>query len=139
MEKYNLHSIKKQAMNRPQVGIFWFITPTNIISFSREIYSAEQNADAPYDHITAWHKVLSAYPKLRGKDYDNVPRGRVTLVDGIFYILVGKDYANKSVIEKIRKEFNIPANRYRAEFDEHYETLPVDDYLGSILDQDFAA
>lgn len=136
MGKYNLHSIKKMAASRPQVGIFWFITPDNIISFGREVYSGEKNADAPYDHITVWNRVMTAYPKLRSKDYDNVPRGRVTLIDGVFIILVGKDYQNQSVINKIIKEFHVPRNNFKVIVDEHYETMPYDPFLGSILNYD---
>jgi len=135
MAKYNLNNIKKNAGLRSKVGIFWFVN-NNIVSFDRDVLAGEKRADAPYDHMHVWDKMLKGYPSLRGKDYYNVPRGRVTLVDGIFNILIGSDIQNSNIVSKICKEYNIPRDRYQVIIDDHYETQPVDPLMSLIMENE---
>ena len=135
MAKYNLNDIKKNAGLRSKVGIFWIVN-NNIVSFDRDVLSGEKRGDAPYDHMHVWDKMLRGYPSLRGKDYYNVPRGRVTLVDGVFNVLIGEDSNNPGIISKILKEYNIPRDRYHVIIDDHYETQPVDPLISLIMDND---
>lgn len=132
-KSFNL-SRKKTAATAPRVGIFWIIN-NDVVSFQREVVPGEMWADSSFDHMHMWSRVISRYPNLQGKDYDNVPRGRVTLIESKFMILTGKDWENPGILAKIRKEFFLPANVIVRD-DEHYETMPVDPLMEDILNYD---
>lgn len=136
MRIFNLQKLRKQAGN-PKVGVWWLIN-NNIISFTKDIprgaYATD--ADSPQDHINVWGMLLRAYPNLRSKDYDNVPRGRVTLRDGRFAILLGQQEFSQGVQNKVMREFSLPANLTDVIVDEHYETQAVDPLFADIMSTD---
>lgn len=134
-KKYNRSRMKKVAC-APRVGIFWIINE-QVVAFHRDLIGGELTGDSPYDHIQVWSRVQSAFPRLRSKDYDNIPRGRVTLVDGVFNILVGSDWRTPSLVEKIRREFCVPRNKMNVLQDEHYLTQTEDPMMTSILNGEF--
>jgi hypothetical protein len=131
---FNLSRLKKTAAATSKVGVFWIING-NVVSFQTEVIPGQKYADSPFDHVHMWPRVISRYPDLQSKDYDNVPRGRVTFIEGTYIILTGRDWESPDILAKIRKEFSLPANAIVKQ-DEHYETVPVDPLMEDILNYD---
>lgn len=120
----------------PMVGIFWIhdgeVIPPNGIGCSATIRDAPEVAgycDSPADHIGAWPLVTKLYPELRGKEYDEVPRGRVTMHKGsgqFLAMLPPEVVDDVDVRRKIANEFNLPKNNTKFIGDDHYR-LSMDD------------
>lgn len=82
--------------------------------------------DTPFDHWEKWPLMQKAFPELADLEYDNIPRGRVTLYQGRFKIVVGPDNKSPQVLSQIMKIFNLPRNQTDSVIDEHYITLKPD-------------
>jgi len=109
----------------PEIGIFWLIGG-EVITFSVLARDAESYAgfrDSPHDHINAWPSVQKTYPAVRGKEYDEVPRGRVTYTDssGRYQVLMPPELiGDKNMRRAIASEFSLPIAKSDFVGDEHY-------------------
>ena len=116
-------------MNRdkqPRLGIFW-IDGENVISYSVPLDRAEHVggfANYPHGHAQLWPLVVRSYPRLRGKSYDQVPRGRVTFETAVerFRLLVPRAVAiDQAIVERLTRRFQLPPERTRVVADAHYD------------------
>lgn len=117
----------KKARISPQTGIYWVIDG-DVVEISQDAHEQTWQAgfkDSPYDHITYWPKIQSAYPNLKHLDYDEVPRGRVIAVEPDTYrvFIPTEEAGNTSLINKIIRTFQLPRNKVQIiDDDPHYVT-----------------
>ena len=115
---------KKDAI--PELGIFWIDDSGTMFAESVSLRDAEDYGEFRIfegSHVDSWDKAVRANPKWRGKEYEEVPRGRVVYrrdpkkPEFIVYLpkRIGK-YKNKVVAR-----FNLPSGHVRFDTsDEHY-------------------
>jgi len=118
---------------KPKLGIFWYDYKSNklfgVEKGDAELYSSQGRlATYPKLHKTYWqkmhHKAVANNDTesifYREHDYTQIPRGRVFLENGIFYVNVG-DWINGTINgvhcidsnalrELLLDEFNLPEN-----------------------------
>ena len=124
-------AIKEQS---PKVGIFWIdidnrklecVFPDPVISIP--VNPGEEYISGDYAHVTLWDNLrsLNLIPdKWRDKEYEYVPRGRVTydVKRDKYYV-----YASKKIVKKkwfqdrIISEFSLPRHNTVFKSDLHYE------------------
>ena len=132
---FNLNQYKKQVeAAQPMLGIFW-IYRGQIIEFSvpaAGIPPIGGFKDSSYDHAAYWKQVCSMHPELKGKEYWTVPRGRVTYTaNGVYHVVMStKNAANRILLARIMRLFNLPQGRTIAVADAHYNDMPqnMDDF-----------
>ena len=111
---------------QPRLGIFW-IVGRKIISYSVPLDRAEHAggfANYPHGHAQLWPLVVRSDPRLWGKTYDQVPRGRVTCdtASDTFMILVPRAVADdRAAIEQLVCRFGLPHERTKVMDDAHYD------------------
>lgn len=117
--------------NSPEgrVGIFWFYRGTVIADSvpwpEGEEYGEFMNGLS--DHCTCWSQVQRQMPALRRYEYEQVQRGRVIYNKGtdIFTVLgnerLMKDERRRALV---LEAFQLPRERTRFLFDEHYGPVP---------------
>jgi len=126
----HMSATTKNAKN-PQVGVFWLIA-RKIIAFSQPLEHVHVVAgaqDSDFGHDPLWPKVVQRFPKLRGKEYWQVPRGRVLYrVKEELFVIFGpaRVVSNKRLVAQIAREFNLPIGQYRGIADMHYDPPPAD-------------
>jgi hypothetical protein len=92
----------------PRIGIFWLEGDT-VHDFSHDcggIPPVGGFRTSPEDHVSTWKKLQGMVPAFQGKEYDAVPRGRVTYTEatGMFNLLVPPHVAgNKKMIGRISR------------------------------------
>lgn len=128
---------------RPKLGIFWYNYADNVLfgveKGDAELYKAQGRlATYPKLHKTYWQKMHHKAVALGDKesifynehDYTLIPRGRVFLEDGVYYVNVG-DWINGDInghkcidAQKLRQliidEFNLPES-FKFRLDEHWD------------------
>ncbi len=114
-----------EPVQSPQLGIFW-MHGRKLIHFAAPaegVQEVEGFRDSPFDHDAYWVEVTKCHPKLREKEYFEVPRGRViyTRSTGHYRILTSRKLARDAdCIRRVRAAFQLPADT-EVLVDEHYE------------------
>ena len=115
-------------MTTPKLGIFWVVgEQKEIIFFSVPLDRAEYAggfANYRHGHVDLWRFVCRSRPRLRGVEYESVPRGRVTydVEDNAYNLLVPTAYLrNTEIITKLIGHFALPPAQVRVVADEHYD------------------
>ncbi len=112
----------------PHVGIFWAYR-TSVIAFVEPATTVEPVGgvrDSSFAHDALWSRVQHRYPELFGREYFDVPRGRVVhrVADGLFDVfLPTKLQANPRWIDRIKATFALPETGTRFRTDPHYEPV----------------
>lgn len=110
----------------PRVGIFW-INGEELIAFSVPLDRAENVGgivNYPHGHVHIWPLVLRSHPQLAGKEYEEVPRGRVSyLADAnSFNLLLPSAYLNnRRLTANAIDKFGLRKAHVRIMADEHYD------------------
>jgi hypothetical protein len=113
----------------PKVGIFWFIGKETVI-FSEEARNISAVAgfkNYHEGHADVWNKVVKAYPQVRGKEYFEVPRGRVLFdVEAGKYIIYvsAADSQKKNKMYEVMRQFSLPIQKTIIRKDLHYDLDP---------------
>jgi hypothetical protein len=122
-----------------EVGIFWFITPTEILQDSVPLSKGQDDGEfinGPSGHYEFWERLKEQIPSLRGIEYDRVPRGRViySKKEQLFLVYGSKAMvSNKNMRMLILRDFNLVGCEVRFLDDSHYEI----DRLVSLMSGDF--
>ncbi|MBJ6802762.1 hypothetical protein [Geomonas propionica] len=125
--------------NLGEVGIYWFITPSEILQDSVPRTEGDDDGDfvnGPSGHYEFWEHLKTQIPNLKGTEYDRVPRGRViySKKDSTFLV-----YGSTETISNpqrrliIERDFRLRGERVKYIQDSHYET----DHLISIIPEEF--
>lgn len=128
----NLHQSKQSCdVSRPtktgEVGIFWFITSSEILQDSVPFTEGEDDGDfinGPSGHYEYWESLKLKMPVLHSVEYDRVPRGRVVFIkiDETFVV-----YSSNGIVscpakrEILMEHFNLKLCKVRFTQDDHYE------------------
>ena len=112
---------KNKIAALPDLGIFWMsLDGKSFFKSTVSIRNADKYGEFRiYDtpHYTEWNKAVRANPKWRGKEYEEIPRGRVVLHvvpnDNTFIVYMPKQL--KKHENKVLREFRLP--RSMTEFD----------------------
>ena len=111
-----------------EVGIFWIDDDGTMFADSVSLDNAEVAGDfRDYgsSHYVIWDKAIRANPKWKGKEYEEVPRGRVVcridLKKPVFTVYMAKRLSRFK--KKVIRRLNLPAGQIHWDFsDEHYQT-----------------
>ena len=128
MAKYNYSKMKKEA-GQPCVGIFWIRNTGQTIDFPKPlntIHGVSNFFDSPDTHYNMWNRVRTTFPEFAGKEYEEVPRGRV-IFDGNsqrFKVYVPSDLVNTIIKNNIISGFGLPVAKVDFIGDSHYITPP---------------
>lgn len=116
----------KKKASIPELGIFWIDDSGTMYAESVSLKDAEDYGDFKIfggNHFELWEKAVRANPKWDGKEYEEIPRGRVVYRKGKkpeFII-----YLPKKIVKykgKIIGRFNLPSAYVRLDTsDEHYQ------------------
>lgn len=118
-----------KVASAPRVGIFWIDVETNkIYSDSVGLRDAEDYGDYKIGktvHYDAWKKIKPQNPKWSGKQYEDVPRGRVIYKKDpkkpMFVVFMCDECKNKKIENAVMGEFSIPSGHVKFDYtDEHY-------------------
>ena len=115
---------KKGAI--PEVGIFWLDDSGTMFAESVSLRDADDYGDCRIfagSHYDLWKKAVSAVPKWIGKEYEEVPRGRVVYKRDPkkpeFVVYMPKKAVKYK--SKVIGRFNLPSGYVRIDTsDEHY-------------------
>lgn len=116
---------KKAAI--PELGIFWIDDSGTMFAEGVPLNAAEDYGDFKIfggNHYDLWDKATRANPKWKGKEYEEVPRGRVVYKKDIkkpeFIIYLPKKIAKFK--NKVIGKFNLPSGYVKVDTsDEHYQ------------------
>jgi hypothetical protein len=112
-------------MKSPKVGIFWLVKG-KLIFDSTPVRDAEPYGDCknhPLGHIDHWKQLQNAGMVPRDVEYEENPRGRVVynVKTKTFLLLADNCVLQKaSLIKKIMKELQLPADKTKCDTDSHY-------------------
>jgi hypothetical protein len=125
---------KVKAEETPKVGIFWVDLKGRKLKFifsdpvrSLEISPGVESVSGDYEHLAIWEKLKrqDLLPsKWRDKEYEYIPRGRVTfntLKKKYFVYTSKKVIGNKWFRNQVVFDFSLPRNTTEFESDIHYE------------------
>jgi hypothetical protein len=119
---------RNPASREPLVGIFWCEGSTahlHAVPLSEGVPYGDC-VNGPLDHVEFWPELERQHPHLRGREYFELPRGRVVFrrTQNRFAVLMDARLHTKAIKTKLVKLFRLPAGRYRFERDAHYTTDP---------------
>ena len=112
----------------PEVGIFWIDdSDGTMFADSVSLKDSEQAGvfcDYGSSHYVMWDKAVRVNPKWKGKEYEQIPRGRVVcrmdLGKPVFIVYLPKILLKFK--SKILARFNIPVGHTKFDTsDEHYQ------------------
>ena len=115
----------------PRLGIFWgirigdgkpTILPISVPETEVPLIGGFRTLDT--GHIDAWPTILSTTPLLKGKEYDEVPRGRVNWreEDGRYLLIADRKLISKNFLKQIMIVFKLPEKKTLVMSDPHYRT-----------------
>ena len=114
----------RKSRPNPRVGIWWLVGKT-LVAFTETLDRVQVVGgvrDSDLAHADIWPRVVGRYPKLRAKEYESIPRGRVLQHGEVFHILMPKSFAgDQKVIAKLLKRFQLQSHCYHVVADEHYD------------------
>jgi len=128
------------ARTSGEVGIFWFITSTEILQDSVPLSEGHDDGDfinGPSGHYVYWESLKTCIPSLIGIEYDRVPRGRViySKLDGTFLVYGSKAMmSDRKMRQLILNDFSLEASNVRFIADDHYEMDQMVDLLSHKFD-----
>lgn len=110
----------------PEVGIFWIDDAGVMYAESVSLRDAEDYGEFKIyegNHFDSWDKAVRANPKWKSKEYEEVPRGRVTYrrdpKKPEFVVYMPKQIMKHK--GKVVSRFGLPAGHVRYDTsDEHY-------------------
>ena len=138
-QQSRLDNNNSPTSNTGDVGIFWFITPADILQDSVSLTEGQDDGDfvnGPSGHYEFWEHLKTQIPSLKGIEYDRVPRGRVIYCKGDCTFLV---YGSTATISDpqmrmiIERDFRLRGERVKYIQDSHYEM----NRLISIIPEEF--
>ena len=112
----------------PHIGIFWAYR-SRLIVFSEPVADVSAVAgvkDSRFGHDAVWAEVVRSRPELGGREYYDVPRGRVVYrVDDDLYnvFLPRRMHLVPIWLARICRTFALPSPRVRMRADLHYERV----------------
>jgi hypothetical protein len=124
--------MNKKRSDGPCVGIWW-VDGRRLIAFARPINALRPEAgyvNYPHGHAALWPFVQRRHVRLRGKEYWQVPRGRVVRValDRWFHVLLPDRFASDAwMIARLVRRYGLPQQRVRVLADLHYDERAADD------------
>jgi hypothetical protein len=123
------------ANSEPQVGIFWAEGKTihaHTVPLSEGLDYGDC-VNGPLDHVDYWPELERQHPQLRGREYFELPRGRVVYRRGerCFAVLMDASLHTPKVRAALKTRFQLPSRGCRFERDSHYTTDP--DVLGRMF------
>jgi hypothetical protein len=83
--------------------------------------------DSRYGHDQEWPRVQAMYPELDGREYFEIPRGRVLHrpEEGTFDVFLPAALARAPrIVAALARAFHLPEEAIRLRRDEHYELRP---------------
>ena len=125
--KITLKRCRCKAVPMPEVGIFWIDDSGTMHAESVSLKEAADYGECKIfegSHYDLWNKAVSANPKWRGLEYEEIPRGRVV------YRNIPKNpefvvYLPQRIIkfrDKVLVRFKLPPDHVRFDTsDEHYQ------------------
>jgi hypothetical protein len=128
--------INKDKMKRasvPEVGVFWVDVATGkVYADKSRLPDADDTGNAKIHtrgHYDVWRSVQVKNPKWKGKEYEDIPRGRVVYFkdpNNPKFVVYTNEILGKPKFEKaIAAEFNLPYGYYEFDFsDDHYALFP---------------
>lgn len=122
------------------IGIFWFFRGKlfgRTVRFSEGEESCPGLLDSSSNHSDVWEEdrtLLADFPELKGKEYFNIPRGRVLWNKAENHAIVYMDSTlfSDRCKEMIVDFFNLHGREVNWKRDIHYTTSPED--LAAIFD-----
>lgn len=77
-------------------------------------------------HVDLWPKLVARCPKLRGREYDEVPRGRVNWrqEDDRYLVLLDRTLMTESFTAMLRARLCLPQRQVILMGDPHYRCRP---------------
>jgi hypothetical protein len=115
---------KKAAI--PELGVFWIDDSGTIFTEGVSLCDAEDYGDFKIfggNHYDLWEKAIKANPKWSGKEYEEIPRGRVVYKKNLkkpeFIVYLPKKIMKHK--NKVINRFNLPVSHTKFNTsDEHY-------------------
>jgi len=110
----------------PQLGIWWLVGD-RLVAFTMPFNEAEESHQmrdaSQLEHWRVWEdQMIQRYPNLKGMDYYEIPRGRVTWRRGVFQLLMSTDLSrDEAFVSKLVERFNLSRQTCRVLTDDHYE------------------
>jgi hypothetical protein len=132
--------MSKSAPNvEPRVGVFWVegtIIHSHSVALSEGLPYGEA-VNGPMDHVEFWPELERRHAHLRGREYFELPRGRVVFRRGEnrFAVMMDRKLHTPSMKSALRRNFSLPAKRTVFERDAHYTTDAKQ--LGQLLASEF--
>lgn len=110
----------------PELGIFWIDSAGTMYAEGVSLRDAEDYGDFKNfagAHYDIWDKVVRAVPKWQGKEYEDIPRGRVVYSKDpkkpVFVVYLPKQILKFK--DKIISRFNLPVGHTKFDTtDLHY-------------------
>ncbi|RYZ44641.1 MAG: hypothetical protein EOO72_05740, partial [Myxococcaceae bacterium] len=119
LEAYGLPSVRRELAAwlqqqgveitvppEPRLGIYWLVNG-KVESFSQpmsEVRPVDMVRDTDLGHADTWPRVVGRHPELRGREYFEVPRGRVLFVEceTIFRVFMpSREAAQKELVAQV--------------------------------------
>lgn len=119
----------KRATNADsKVGIFW-VQGATIHAHAVLLGEGLDYGDCvngPLDHVDYWPELERQNPHLRGREYFELPRGRVVFrrQENRFAVLMDAKLHTPALKTALRERFHLPARKTQFERDAHYTTDP---------------
>ncbi len=112
---------------QPRLGIFWLHGQKQILfnQLAVEIAAEGGFKDYPGSHVEQWREVQRKFPGLKAKEYETIPRGRVTysVEEDVYRILLPSAEAKKArLAARLVDAFGLCKVRVMVLGDEHYDS-----------------
>ncbi len=116
----------------PEVGVFWIDLETaKVYADKYRLPDADDVGTAKIGrrgHYDVWRSIQAQNPKWKGKEYEDIPRGRVVYFkdpkNPKFVIYTNPIVGKPKYVKAIATEFNLPYGYYEFDVtDEHYALL----------------
>lgn len=116
---------------KPRLGIFWgfrigdgkpVILPVSVPEAEVPLIAGFRTLET--GHVDAWPAIRRTIPLLKGKEYDEVPRGRVNWRedDGRYLLMGDHKLLGRDFLKQIMAHFELPVSRTLVMSDPHYRT-----------------
>ena len=117
----------------PRLGIFWgiwigdgkaAIVPISVPEKEVPVIGGFRTLDS--GHVDVWPEIQRTVPMLRGKEYDEVPRGRVNWreEDDRYLLIADRKLLGDDFLKEIMALFKLPDAKTLVMSDPHYRTPP---------------
>lgn len=119
---------RETGPSKASVGIFW-VEGTTIYAHAVPLIAGLDYGNCvngPLDHVDYWPELERQHPRLRGREYFELPRGRVVYrrQENRFAVLMDARLHHRALKAALRVRFHLPARKTQFEQDAHYTTDP---------------